>query len=226
MFFLVTLSLVFPVVFYNGKKAYDGFRNLRDLIQAPAELIENTLFKDFYLVDTHDIEDEALREQRWAGILTFMFKHVYDPDIWPLVQMLREMIGILEQEPGTEPYSKVLLQYWILLAESSKGPHAFIEAVQESISLPRRSELMSMATQLIEEGRQEGEQLGWKKGQKVGESIFLITLLKHKFGTIPAEYLEQIQAADETQLLHWGERLLEVSNLAQLFENTYETVSV
>lgn len=223
------LPLVFPIVFYNGKKAYDGFRNLRDLIQAPADMVENTLFKDFNLVDTYDIKDQVLREQRWAGILTFMFKHVYDRDIWPLVQMLREMIGAIEQEPGGTSYTKVLLQYWILLAESSKGTHAFIEAVQESVSLPTRSELMSMATQLIEEGREEGERIGWEKGQqlgqKVGESTFLLRLLKHKFGVIPIKYLQQIETADEKQLLHWGERLLEVKALAQLFENSCATMS-
>lgn len=67
------LPIIYPIVFYHGKEPYTGCRSLSELIKGPDEIIQEVLFKPFHLIDTHEIEDETLRERRWAGVLTFFF---------------------------------------------------------------------------------------------------------------------------------------------------------
>jgi predicted transposase/invertase (TIGR01784 family) len=209
------LPFVFPLVFYHGKEPYTGPRSLCELIQAPSSIVEDALFKSFHLVDTHDIKDEELRTQHWAGILAFMFKHVFDRDIWPMVQTVIEMLRKLEKEEGAAPYAHNLLKYWLISAETQKGPKAFIEAVQQGLSLPIEGELMSMAEQLIQQGLQQGIQQGIQQG----EAHLLISLLKAKFKGVPEIYLNKIESADANSLNQWAINVINSQSLDEVFNN-------
>jgi predicted transposase/invertase (TIGR01784 family) len=91
------LPLVIPLVFYHGQQPYTATRDIQDLIQAPAELIQQVLFQPFSLVDTHDLSDETLRSQRKAGILAFFFKHIFDRDVRSYLEPILEHLRQLEQ---------------------------------------------------------------------------------------------------------------------------------
>jgi hypothetical protein len=197
-----TLPLIFSLVFYHGREPYSGNRKLSDLIQGPRDIVESSLFDPFQIVDTHDISDEALRERRWSGIMEFMFKHVYAREIWPFVQPLIEMLKKLEKESRADNLVHTLLKYWLIAAETSKGPKAFIEAVQEGISTPIRSEFMTMGEQWIQQG----------------EAHMLANLLKAKFTVLPEEYLEQINRADTNTLNRWGVNFVTAQSLDDIFK--------
>lgn len=84
------LPLVIPIVFYHGKSPYTGPTDIRDLIVAPAHLIEALLFKPFHLIDTHQIKDETLREQEWAGVMAFTMKHIHKRNFLILIESIQE----------------------------------------------------------------------------------------------------------------------------------------
>lgn len=217
-----TLPFVFPLVFYHGKEAYTAPRSLCELIQAPSEIVEDALFKSFHLIDTHDIKDEELREQHWAGILAFMCKHVFDRDIWPLIQTVIDMLKKLEQEEGAAQYAHNLLKYWLIAAETEKSPKAFIETIQEGLSLPIQGELMSMAEQLIQQGLkqgvQQGVQQGLQQGMQQGEAHILISLLKAKFKEVSEAYLKKIDCADTETLNRWAINFINAESLEEIFK--------
>jgi len=212
-----TLPLVFPLVFYNGKKLYDGCRSLRGLIDAPLDIIEDVLFKDFHLVDTHNIADEELRNQHWAGVLAFAFKHVYDREVWPHIDTLIGMMQKIQHEDGAVTYINNLLKYWLRAAETKKRPKEFIETVQQRLSVPIKGEIMTLAEQLIQQGVQQGVQQGIHHGIHQGESIMLIRQLERKFKIIPQLFKQKIEQADGNKLLMWGDRILDAVELEEIF---------
>lgn len=197
------LPFIFPLVFYHGKEPYDGCRNLRDLIQAPIDIIEDFLFKPFHLIDTNEIKDEDLRERLWSGIMAFMFKHVYDRDVWPLLSSVIEMIKRIEQEDGADIYANNLLKYWLVTAESKKGARAFIEKVEEGLNIPIGGEIMTMAEELIQQGK----------------SAQLLSQLEYKFKAIPERFKQKINQASPENLLKFGRKLLDAKELEEVFNN-------
>lgn len=64
---------------------------------------------------------------------------------------------------------------------------------------------MSLADQLIEEGRQEGE------------AAFLERLLVRRFGDLPAWVPERLKNASVEELERWGERVLGAPALEAVF---------
>lgn len=203
------LPLVIPVVFYHGKKIYDGFRDIRELIDAPIDLVEQVLFKPFHLIDTHDISDETLREQCWAGVMTFIMKHIFIRDFAVHIEPLLEMLRTIDQKQGTFDYIVLLLKY-LIEAGNVSSTEVFVEKVKEQLSSPIGDKLMSIANQLIEKGMQQGLQQG--------EFTILSNMIEYKFGTLPSQYRKKIELADANQLLCLGRRLLEAESLQALFE--------
>lgn len=195
------LPLVFPIVFYHGKDPYDACCNLLDLFQAPKDIVEKILFQDFCLVDTHEIKDEELREQHWAGLMTYFLKHIHDREIWTLIQPLIEMMQKIESEDGAIHFLANLLQYWIVRAETTKKPQELIEAIQKGLSIPIKGAVMTMGEQLIQQGRE----------------ALLMHQLKTKFTTVPEPYRQRIEQADAEMLLKWGTQVLNAKALEEVF---------
>ena len=77
-------------MFYHGQAPYTGPRDIQSLIDAPEALIKR-LFDPFHLIDSHDLSDEALREQTWAGIMAFVLKHARARDFMIFIKPFIEM---------------------------------------------------------------------------------------------------------------------------------------
>jgi hypothetical protein len=56
-----------------------------------------------------------------------------------------------------------------------------------------------------------------REGRKDGEATLLTLLLRKRFGELPEPVRARVSAASPDELEHWGERLLEVSSLSELF---------
>jgi hypothetical protein len=71
----------------------------------------------------------------------------------------------------------------------------------------------------LQEGIQQGLQEGMQQGVQQGESALLLRQLKHKFMSIPEAYKHKIEQADAKSLLKWGERILDVNSLEEVFKD-------
>ena len=58
---------------------------------------------------------------------------------------------------------------------------------------------------------------GREAGLKDGEATMLTLLLRKRFGELPESVRARVSTAGPDELEYWGERLLEVSNLNELF---------
>lgn len=64
-----------------------------------------------------------------------------------------------------------------------------------------------------------GIEKGLQKGVQQGESALLLRQLQHKFMTIPDIYKHKIEQAEPSSLLKWGERVLDVNSLEDVFKD-------
>ncbi|MBP9729606.1 MAG: Rpn family recombination-promoting nuclease/putative transposase [Gammaproteobacteria bacterium] len=226
------LPLVIPMVFYHGPGPYTGPRHIRSLIEGPSELVEQ-LLGPLHLIDTHELSDETLREQKWAGIMTFVMKHIYMRDIAVLLKPLIAMLQQLACESESTEYKSTLLHYLVNTGDTAE-PEVFIQAIEEGLAASKGEDTMTIASRLIDigvqkgvqKGIQQGVKQGIQQGQRRGEFYFLLSLLERKFGPLSAAYRDRVKQASSEQLLCWGAKLLEVHSLEALFAETVQTESV
>jgi len=67
--------------------------------------------------------------------------------------------------------------------------------------------------QFLSRGRQEGI----REGRRAGEATLLERMLQKRFGDLPEPVRARVRAAPSEELERWGERLLDVSSLDELF---------
>ncbi|HEX4045752.1 MAG TPA: Rpn family recombination-promoting nuclease/putative transposase, partial [Gammaproteobacteria bacterium] len=80
------LPLVYPVVVYHADRPYPYSTDIKDLVDAPKELIEHYFLKPFQLIDLGQIKDEELKAHTWSGVMEFALKHVFARDLLPHLQ--------------------------------------------------------------------------------------------------------------------------------------------
>ena len=71
--------------------------------------------------------------------------------------------------------------------------------------------------QFLMEGRRQGRQEGRAEGRKDGAATLLILQLRKRFGDLPDSVRTRVSEASSDELERWGERLLEVSSLDDVF---------
>ena len=78
------LPLIYPLIFYTGKKPYAHSMDLFDLF-APEdqELAKETLLRPYHLIDLSQACDEEMKKYVWLGAMASALKHIHDPDILP-----------------------------------------------------------------------------------------------------------------------------------------------
>jgi len=117
--------------------------------------------------------------------------------------------GLTELEPDTERQLKYVdfidIYARLSLAEQAEYRQRYPKENQQ---------MMTFSQRFTQQGRQEGRQ----EGRIEGAAAFLQRLLAHRFGSpLPAWAAECIHSARDEQLLLWGERVLDVGSLDEVF---------
>jgi predicted transposase/invertase (TIGR01784 family) len=144
------LPLVITLVFYNGKTRYDGPRDIRELIDAPQELIEQCLLKPFYLIDTHDIQDEELRKQHWLGLMQFALKHAHEKEALNCIQLFLELLKRVVEDKGGADFATSMLKYFLSQVETG-NPDKLIQTLESGLSEIKEGVIMATVEQYFTE---------------------------------------------------------------------------
>lgn len=101
------VPLVYSIVYYNGEKKWHYPLDIKALINAPAELVQQYALQPFQLIELNEIPDNILRQHTWSGILSLTMKHIYDRDVLPI---LKDMMTALQELEKLGPVaSKMML---------------------------------------------------------------------------------------------------------------------
>lgn len=149
------LPLIYPLVVYHGKRRYPFSTDLRDLVDAPKELVDRFFLKPFQLIDLGSIEDEVLKKHAWSGVMEFALKYIFSRDVLPWLTNMANLMHEIEHSGGRD-FIAIVLQYILERGEIS-NPSAFFQLIDTKISPEVGEHIMSLAIKLKEEGKLEGK---------------------------------------------------------------------
>lgn len=200
------LPLILTFVFYNGESKYYGPRDLRAMMIGPEYLIDLMHNQPLRIIDVNDISDGALREQTWFGILGYFMKHVRQRDLHLILNRAWDWMNEVYSKNASD-YIKSLLNYALEKGDIDQIHHFIIDF--EKKSLECNGGIMSAAEKIREYGKNEG--------RTEGLYHVLVKMLKLKFGSIPASYLNILGTANYKTMAHWCEKVIVADTLEDVF---------
>lgn len=155
-----TIPLIYPLVVYHGTP-YQFKTDIRDLVDAPRELVDKFFLKPFQLLDLNQVSDETLKQSMWSGIMEFTLKHIFERDMLPFIQEIAPMLQEIVHRGGRD-FTGIVLQYVLESAELSSDQE-FFNLINTQISDEEGEKIMSLAEKLRLEGEIKGELKGEMK---------------------------------------------------------------
>jgi predicted transposase/invertase (TIGR01784 family) len=152
------LPLVYPIVFYTGKRPYNHSLDLFDLFpEQERELARQTLFSPYHLIDLTQNSDKELSEFLWYGPMARLLKHIHDADILPFFKSIMDNLKFLAAQEG-EWYIKIMMTYMAKAGETPYQEELFKAAME--IETKAEDKLMTLADYIEERIGQENHQRG------------------------------------------------------------------
>ena len=151
-----TIPLVVPIVLYHGRQTWKFSTDVRDMIDAPKHLVDQYGFKPYLLVDLNTIDDEALKQHAWSGVMDLALKHIFARDVLP---HLKDMLTLLQQLDQTDGWGVVETVIKYLLNRGQMDKQDFIAVIQRELTPTLGEKIMTISEQLIAEGMQKGRHL-------------------------------------------------------------------
>ncbi|TAK73139.1 MAG: Rpn family recombination-promoting nuclease/putative transposase [Gammaproteobacteria bacterium] len=150
-----TLPLIYPMVIYHGERPYSYSTDIKDLVDAPPELVERYFLQPFQLIDLAKIDDKELKQYAWAGVMEFALKHIYARDVLPHIIDIIDVLCYLDRSGGRS-YVSLVLQYFLERGDI-QDIETFFRLINEHISEEIGEKVMTGAERLIEKGIEKGK---------------------------------------------------------------------
>jgi predicted transposase/invertase (TIGR01784 family) len=201
------LPPILPIVLYNGKRAWKAPLELASLFgPLPGGLRRHLPRLEYLLVDENRLS-RAEKEQ--AGNLVAALVRLEtssDPD--DLSSTARELSGLLPGEEHAE--LRRIFTAWTLrgMRRISKG--ATIPVIEDLSEVP-------MLEEMVLEWERKAVRRGRREGRLLGQRELVIRLLGRRFGGVPPEIRERIDAiSSERELETLADRLMTARSLQEM----------
>ena len=211
------LPLVIPHVIYNGQSNYSYSTDIFDLFYNPEEA-RKVFLQPFGLTILKDIQDDQLKTESLIGMVELLLKHASTRD---MVSLMNELLGEILQtfEAFNKPklfYSSI--SYLFETQERKMSKKEINEEFEKSIlSSTTKTKIMTIAESLKLEGHLEGRQEGLQEGLRQFQSLFIRQLKSRFSNKVTPHYLDLIKEANSDKLSYWGERLMNATNIEEVF---------
>ena len=161
---------IVPLVLYHGKGGWRASRQFHDWLELPAEFrAELAPFQprfEYVLVDLSRVPMEAIQGELLARLALTLMKAEQEDCLEEWLARSAPVLRELLEQPNRMALFRTLLVY-ALHAETNPTStiERWLSKVQDATI---KKDVMSIAEQLMQKGRQEGRQEGWQKGQQEG----------------------------------------------------------
>lgn len=163
----------------------------------------------YLLIDEGDlVRRKALPANNFASLL-FQLEH--NQGIADVENLMQTIWNLTE---GTE-YTELRTAF------AAWAKHVLLPRALPSVAVPTVDDLLEIKTMLTEHSRSWTHQWkaeGKQEGLKEGASVILLKQLQRKFGTLPPETQQRLQAATADQLETWSLNVLDVNTLTEVFK--------
>ena len=210
------IPAIVPVVLYQGPEAWTASTQFHDLLDLPAELVDELSDHvpsfEFVLDDLSAQADQAIRARAkhpLAALALLLMKHARDQRD-AFLAALAELVALLLQirDKGdlelTTTYILVVSKVTVEEIEATLG-----DAVTPEV----REAVVTAAEQLIE----KGVKLGEERGRLEERREMLTVQLRARFGELSEEHQGMLQKADGDQLKEWVTRFANANTLEEVF---------
>jgi hypothetical protein len=213
------IPAILPVVMHHSAEGWTAEVTFESLLDVDAELLETIApyvprFR-FLLDDISAASDEALRSRAMSALgklVLWCLRNARSPE--EIVRGLGGWLGLVRevrQAPNGAGALMMVFRY-ILMVNERFGSEELVGLLLRTVGEEGKEEMASVAEQLIEQGRQQGEQNGLLRGQRK----VLVCLLRARFGELSESVVEHVNRADMAKLDLWTERVLSAPTLADV----------
>lgn len=219
------LPPVLLVVLYNGGPRWSAESRLKRLIALPEE---SPLWRwqpqaRYHLLDMGRVPREDLTRKRTLATLLVRLEQRREPEA--LVPLIDEVIDWFRTHPGYDELKRLFTDLVTAAIEGTGKPLAIPDDLKEvrtmlaTLGKTWREEWTAegMAKGLAR-GKAEGLAEGLAEGEHQTQVRTMLRLLERRFGPVPVELRERINAADTATLDRWIDRILDAPTRDAVFE--------
>lgn len=105
------LLVVYSLVVYTGQKPWDAPYDIFGLFGEQAEIAKEYLLKPYQLIEVQRLDDTALRQQLWSGVVEFVLKYREVRDLAQFLETLLPWLTELERQAGVTLAKNVYTMY-------------------------------------------------------------------------------------------------------------------
>jgi hypothetical protein len=197
-------------------------RGLCDLDGLPASLAALQPQLAFALDDLAACDEDALHARRLGAEALLPLLHLQQvrraASTAALLTGWLRLFRRLIEEPGRPASRRLLEQLMSYVAAVSADDPEDLRLAYSSIHPITEAIHMTTAEKLLQKGRVEGRQEGRHEGRLEGDREarcdVLLSLLRQRFGEVPADAARRVAAADAASLDRWLQRVLTAPSLA------------
>ena len=184
---------IIPMVLYHGDRTWTPAREFIDLVHLPDDLKPelSPCIPNFHyvLVDLHQLPMGELRGTVQVRIILALMKAVSEGrEIEWIEQVFGPLANLLAQESPLDFVRELLI--YLSKSRGNVPASTFKAAIAKVNDEATRSEMITLAEQWIEEGRQEGRQEGWQSASRQA----ILRVLERRFGAVPPSIRSHIQS--------------------------------
>ncbi len=170
-----TLPIVIPMVIYHGEKSpYPYATQLANCFVDPT-LASDAMFKQIHLIDLTIIEDTSILQHERAALLEMIQRHIFSRDIMIHLPFIKKALVIASHYPDLHEPVKSMLYYLIKTADYPDGSTFIHELINDHS--PYQEDIMTIAEQLKQIGREEGMKKGMENGLNLAREEIIQKML-------------------------------------------------
>ena len=166
-----TLPIVFPLLFYHGRRPYSKSMDIFELFGDQKALAQQIFLKPITLVDMTKYTDSAIAEHGLASPMEFLAKNIWERDLLSCAKDLSKLFSPIENRGETE-YIETLIEYAIT-AGTVSDIDRFISILKEGLTPQTGEKIMTIAEELTKRGWDKGMEKGMEKGRTEGIQVGL-----------------------------------------------------
>ena len=164
------LPYIFPIVYYNGEKAYKGERYLFNLFGEYQEHVQQIFNGPLNLVDISLEANQDIRGQKWASLLSWCMRHSMQREFLPYLddfgQFVTDVLLAYGWTDADRDRIKVMLNYIMRSLSTATDSEILIEAMLNTLPPQLEDTAMTLAEQLFQKGEIKGKLEGIQKTLK------------------------------------------------------------
>lgn len=191
-----SLPIILPVLLYHGREPWPYERQFIDQFCGPAETLLDSI-PDFriLLVDLSRYTDDDIRGTLTSRIILLLFKHIFHPDLRAklpdIMEFLREVIA---QKSGLRML-EIVLRYIYSAAENTLSVDDVVNIVRRTLQAHGGEIPMTIAQQLLQQGREEGRKEAMETEGLIGAIQFAQRMLH-----LPLHEHDELQRKEPDEL--------------------------